>query len=167
MSQTQAFWITVKPLAYNVKTIFSISLSRCLSQTQSWSSQEVMVSGHAYCVTQFGTEKKKGAVRLSGVPSLHPIKSINENQKGWQDKWEKQEWNFAKLKAIWWFYRDMCVLIMILLARLQYGTLGWYDAYRWGSAERRWSCEHNWVFHTPPSKFTPSLSLSLSLSLWG
>ncbi len=63
------------------------------------------------------------------------------------------------------FYRDMCVLIMILLARLQYGTLGWYDAYRWGSAERRWSCEHNWVFHTPPSKFTPSLSLSLSLSL--
>lgn len=49
-----------------------------------------------------------------------------------------------------------------ILARLQYGTLGSYDACRWGSAERRWSCEHNLVFHTPPSKFTPYLSLSLS-----
>lgn len=32
MSQTQAFRITVTPLAYNVKTIFTISLSHCLTE---------------------------------------------------------------------------------------------------------------------------------------
>ncbi len=69
VSQTQDFRISINPLAYNVKTIFSISLSRCLSHTQSWSSQEVMASGHAYCVTQFGTERKR--VQLDWVGCHH------------------------------------------------------------------------------------------------
>lgn len=64
VSQTQDFRISINPLAYNVKTIFSLPLSHT----------ELIIpggdaSGHAYCVTQFGTERKR--VQLDWVGCHH------------------------------------------------------------------------------------------------
>jgi len=134
-------------------------LSLCLTVSQTWSSQKVMVSGHTYCVTQFGTEKKKVAISLEWGAFTPPYKK----DKGKQERMtgrvgEKKTILSDQMSSTG---RDICDLITILLAR---PPLGSYDDCRWGSAEQGWSCEHNWVFHTP-SQFTPYLSLVLSLEL--